>query len=139
MRWLYQKRGFLLRALICWVFSVFFLKFDEIGTYDIRFKLRGQQKVTQEVVLLTLKTSEFSKMFDLKTSTLINTNELADLSDSFYWDRKLWQDVLAKILAQNPKKIGVTLYFGSNIGFGVFYRIRYQVRKQLLNLIGNNF
>jgi signal transduction histidine kinase len=116
MRWLYQKRGFLLRALICWVFSVFFLKFDEIGTYDIRFKLRGKQQVTEEVVLLTLKTSEFSKMFDLKTSTLINTNELADLSDSFYWDRKLWHDVLSKILAHNPEKIGVTLYFGSNIG-----------------------
>ena len=116
MRWLYQKRGFLLRALICWVFSVFFLKFDEIGTYDIRFKLRGEQKVTQQVVLLTLKTSEFSKMYDLKTSTLINTNELSDLSDSFYWDRKLWQDLLSKILAQNPKKVGVTLYFGSNLG-----------------------
>jgi two-component system, OmpR family, phosphate regulon sensor histidine kinase PhoR len=90
MRWLYQKRGFLMRALICWVFSLFFLKFDQNGNYDIRFKLRGEQKISQKIVLVTLKASEFSKMYDFKTSTLINTNELSDLSDSFYWDRNLW-------------------------------------------------
>ena len=89
MRWIYQKRGFLLRALICWIFSIFFLKFDESGNYDIRFQLRGQQEVSQNIVLITLKNSEFSKMYDLKTSSLINTNELSDLSDSFYWDRNL--------------------------------------------------
>lgn len=116
MRWLYQKRGFLFRALVCWIFSLFFLKFDESGTYDIRFQLRGEQKVTQNIVLITLKTSEFSKMFDLKTSSLINTNELSDLSDSFYWDRDLWRELITKILDQKPSKVGVTLYFGANVG-----------------------
>lgn len=116
MRWLYQKRGFLLRALICWIFSIFFLKFDESGNYDIRFQLRGEQQVSQQIVLVTLKTSEFSKMYDLKTSSLINTNELSDLSDSFYWDRNLWRELLTKVLDQNPAKVGVTLYFGDNIG-----------------------
>lgn len=116
MRWLYQKRGFLLRALVCWIFSLFFLKFDENGTYDIRFQLRGEQKVSQNIVLITLKTSEFSKMYDLKTSNLINTNELSDLSDSFYWDRDLWRDLITKVLDQKPAKIGVTLYFGGNVG-----------------------
>jgi two-component system, OmpR family, phosphate regulon sensor histidine kinase PhoR len=116
MRWLYQKRGFLMRALICWVFSLFFLKFDQNGNYDIRFKLRGEQKISQKIVLVTLKASEFSKMYDFKTSTLINTNELSDLSDSFYWDRNLWKDLLSKILEQKPAKVGITLYFGDNVG-----------------------
>ena len=116
MRWLYQKRGFLFRALVCWIFSLFFLKFDESGTYDIRFQLRGEQKVSQNIVLITLKTSEFSKMYDLKTSNLINTNELSDLSDSFYWDRDLWRELITKVLEQKPAKIGVTLYFGGNVG-----------------------
>ena len=116
MRWIYQKRGFLLRALICWIFSIFFLKFDESGNYDIRFQLRGQQEVSQKIVLITLKNSEFSKMYDLKTSSLINTNELSDLSDSFYWDRNLWRELLTKVLEQEPSKVGVTLYFGDNIG-----------------------
>lgn len=116
LRWLQQKRGFLLRALLCWTFSLFFLKFDENGTYDIRFQLRGKQQVTQNIVLVTLKTQEFSKMYDQKTSRLINTNELSELSDSFYWDRDLWSTLLNNILKQNPAKIGVTLYFGNNVG-----------------------
>ncbi len=116
VRWIYQNRGFWMRALICWVFALFFLKFDENGTYDIRFRLRGDQKTKQEIVLVTLKTSDFSKIYDLKTSSLINTNELSDLSDSFYWDRRVWLDLLNRILAQKPKNVGITLYLGDNVG-----------------------
>jgi len=116
MRWIHQKRGFLLRALLCWVFSVFLLKFDENGTYDIRFQLRGEQKISQNIVLITFKTSEFSKRYDEKIRSLINVNEITELSDSFYWDRELWAELLDKILEQKPAKIGITLYFGNNIG-----------------------
>lgn len=90
--------------------------FDENGNYDIRYQLRGDQKVSQNIILITLKNTEFSKMYDLKTSSLINTNELSDLSDSFYWDRDLWKDLLTKVLADNPAKVGITLYFGDNVG-----------------------
>lgn len=116
MRWLYQKRGFLMRALICWVFSLFFLKFDENGNYDNRFKIRAEQKASKEIVLITLKTSEFSKMYDVSTSSLIKATELSDLSDSFYWDKDIWLKLLEKVLKQEPKKIGVSMYFGNNIG-----------------------
>jgi two-component system, OmpR family, phosphate regulon sensor histidine kinase PhoR len=115
-RWTYSKRGFWVRALICWIFSLFFLKFDENGNYDIRYRLRASQKPSQEIVLVTLRNSDFSKIYDLKMSSLINTNEMSNLNDSFYWDRHVWQDLIAKILAQNPKSIGVTLYVGDNIG-----------------------
>lgn len=116
MRWLLQKRGFLFRALLCWLFSLFFLKFDESGTYDIRFQLRGEQKVSQNIILVTFKAHELSKRLDSKTRNLINTNELSDISDSFYWDRELWGELLTKILEQNPAKIGITFYFGNNVG-----------------------
>jgi len=116
MRWLHQRRGFLLRALLCWLFSVFLLKFDENGTYDIRFQLRGEQKISQNIVLITFKTFEFSKRYDAKTRNLIAASEVADLSDSFYWDRELWRELLDNLLKQNPAKIGITLYFGNNIG-----------------------
>jgi signal transduction histidine kinase len=116
MRWIYQRRGFLMRALICWAFSLFFLKFDENGNYDIRFKLRPPQKVSQDIVLITLKASEFTKMYDVKTSTLINTTELADLNDSFYWDKEIWLNLLSKVLKQEPQRVGVAMYFGNNIG-----------------------
>lgn len=129
MRWVYQRRGFVLRALICWVFSLFFLKFDENGNYDIRFKIRPEQKVSSQIVLVTLKASEFTKMYDLKTSTLINTTELSDLNDSFYWDKEIWHKLLSKILKQEPQKVGVSMYFGSNVGQVRFTNEEQQVFK----------
>lgn len=87
-----------------------------MGNYDLRFRIRGDQKITQEVILVTLKTADFSKMYDFKTRALVNVNELSDLSDSFYWDKKIWLELLNKILVQNPKSIGVTFYFGDNVG-----------------------
>ncbi len=115
-RWFNINRGFWLRALLCWLIALFFLRFDANGTYDNRFRLRGTQKISNEVMLVTIKTSDFFKIYDLKTNSLINTNELSDLSDSFYWDRLMWQKLIAEILKQNPRVIGVTLYFGDNIG-----------------------
>jgi len=116
LKWFRTNRGFLIRALICWLFALFFLKFDENGNYDIRYRLRGPQKTTQQIVLVTLKASDFSKIYDLKTSSLINTNEMSDLNDSFYWERHVWQDLLSKILEQDPRSVGITLYIGDNIG-----------------------
>ncbi len=55
-------------------------------------------------------------MYDLKTSSLINTNEMSDLNDSFYWDRHVWQDLLSRLLTQEPRSIGITLYIGDNVG-----------------------
>ncbi|MCC2677985.1 MAG: sensory transduction histidine kinase [Pseudobdellovibrio sp.] len=115
-RWIYQRRGFLMRALLCWAFSLFFLKFDENGNYDIRFKLRPEQKASQDIVLVTLRASEFTKMYDLKTSTLIHSTELADLNDGFYWDKDIWLSLLNRILKQEPQKVGVAMYFGENVG-----------------------
>jgi two-component system, OmpR family, phosphate regulon sensor histidine kinase PhoR len=116
LKWFMTNRGFLIRALICWLFALFFLKFDENGNYDIRYRMRGPQKTTQQIVLVTLKASDFSKIYDLKTSSLINTNEMSDLNDSFYWERHVWQDLLSKILEQDPRSVGITLYIGDNIG-----------------------
>lgn len=114
--WVIARKGILFRALICWIFSLFFLKFDESGNYDIRFRLRGAQNVSNEIVLVTLKTSDFIKMYDLRTSSLINTNEFSDLNDNFYWDRRLWTDLIQKILVQKPQSVGITLFLGDNLG-----------------------
>lgn len=116
IRWLLQRRGFIFRALLCWVFALFFLTFDESGNYDIRFQIRGEQKVSKNIVLITFNTHEFSNHYDSKTRKIININELSDINDSFYWDQELWVQLLSKVLSQNPAKIGVTFYFGSNIG-----------------------
>lgn len=84
--------------------------------YDSRFKIRGAQPVTKEVVLVTIKPSDFVKISDVKTNSLINMNESQDVSDSFFWDQKIWFQLLSQILAQKPQGVGVTLFFGENIG-----------------------
>ncbi len=43
-------------------------------------------------------------------------NESNEITDSFFWDQTIWHDLLQEILKQNPKSIGVTLFFGDNIG-----------------------
>lgn len=116
LKWIYSNRGFIIRALICWLFALFFLKFDENGNYDIRYRLRGPQKTTQQIVLVTLKATDFSKISDLKTSSLINTNEMSELNDSFYWERRVWHDLLTRVLEQGPRSVGVIMYMGGNIG-----------------------
>lgn len=84
--------------------------------YDSRFKIRGAQPATNEVVLVTIKPSDFVKISDVKTNSLINMNESQDVSDSFFWDQKIWFQMLSQILAQKPQGVGVTLFFGENIG-----------------------
>lgn len=105
-----------MRALLCWAFSLFFLKFDENGNYDIRFKLRPEQKASQDIVLVTLTPADLNKFYDKKTSTMIRSTELSELNDSFYWDKKIWLDLLNTILKQEPQKVGVAMYFGDNVG-----------------------
>lgn len=116
LRWGLSKRGFWTRAFLCLLISMIILKFDEIDTYDLRFRLRNPQKTNESIVLVTIKPSDFVKIYDLKTNSLINVNESSEMSDSFFWDQTLWHDLLQEILKQNPKSVGVTLYFGDNIG-----------------------
>lgn len=115
--WVSLKRGFLSRALLCWIIAIVFLKFDEVDFYDMRFKLRGSQPTNTDIVLVTIKPSDFVKIFDKNTNNLVNTNESQEVSDSFFWDQRIWFNVLSKILNSDPKAIGVTLFFGENIGF----------------------
>lgn len=92
------------------------LKFDEVDSYDLRFKLRGSQKMNDSIVLVTIKPSDFIKIDDRKTNSLININESNEITDSFFWDQTIWKNLLNQILLQNPRSIGVTLFFGDNIG-----------------------
>ena len=121
MRWLLSGNNFWARAILCWLFASLLLKLDAIESYDTRFKIRGSQSRPSDVILVTINPNDYaqiSKIFssDKNLSSLININELNNVTDSFFWDEKIWSDLLSKILAQKPKKVGVTLFFGDNIG-----------------------
>src|SRR5690606_27662892 len=88
----------------------------EINNYDRRFQLRGDQKTSSQIVLITIRQSDFATIYDARTNSLDNMNEVTDITDSFFWNKPIWSDLLFRILKQNPKAIGVTLYFGDNVG-----------------------
>ncbi len=111
-----RRRGLLLRGLLCWAIGCLILTTDEMGSYDTRFNLRGEQAIDSNIVLLTIRSSDLEKIYHIRSSELIARKEIAEFSDSFYWDKKLWLDVLGKILESKPRKIGVSFFFGPNLG-----------------------
>lgn len=114
-RWLRRRSGFFLRFLICWIFSLLALRYDEVMSYDQRFQLRGVQKVGNEIVVILLKPSDFRKFANIQVNSMIDLNEPSTISDSTFWDQALWKEFLSLLLSHQPKSIGINLYFGDNI------------------------
>lgn len=116
LRFFSRRRGFWLRSLLCWAIGCLALSNDEINSYDQRFQLRGDQHVSSQIVLITIRQSDFAAIYDARTNYLDNMKEVTDITDSFFWNKEIWSEMLFRILKQNPKSVGVTLYFGDNIG-----------------------
>lgn len=111
-----RRRGFWLRTLLCWVIGIMALSSDEGNSYDQRFNLRGDQPASSQIVLITIKQSDFASIYEKRTNSIQNVAELTDITDSFFWNKEIWTGLLKKILEQNPQSVGVTLYFGINVG-----------------------
>jgi CHASE2 domain-containing sensor protein len=111
-----RRRGFWLRTLLCWVIGIMALSSDEGNSYDQRFNLRGDQRASSQIVLITIKQSDFASIYEKRTNSIQNVAELTDITDSFFWNKEVWTGLLQKVLEQNPQSIGVTLYFGINVG-----------------------
>ncbi|MGZ3744110.1 MAG: ATP-binding protein [Pseudobdellovibrionaceae bacterium] len=116
LKLVFRRRGFWLLSLLCWVIGIMALSSDEGNSYDQRFQLRGDQAISPEIILITIKQSDFSSIYEKRTNSMANVNELIDITDSFFWNKDIWYSLLKKILVQNPQSIGVTLYFGINVG-----------------------
>lgn len=116
LRFFSRRRGFWLRCILCWAIGCLALSNDEINAYDQRFQLRGDQKTSRQIVLITIRQSDFSAIYESRTNFLDNMSEVTDITDSFFWNKEIWSELLLRILRQNPRSVGVTLYFGDNVG-----------------------
>lgn len=106
-----RKRGVLLRGLLCWILGILILNNDEVKSYDTRLKLRGDQSVSQDIVLITLSPSDL-RTYDRYRSQIFGTlREIGDITDSFYWQPQMWANLMKKVLSEKPAKVGVTLFF----------------------------
>ena len=116
LRFFSRRRGFWLRFLLCWIIGCLTLSTDEINSYDQRFQLRGDQKTSSDIVLITISQSDFSNVYTKRTNSLGDISEATDITDSYFWNKNIWSKLLSRLLRQNPKSIGVVLYFSDNIG-----------------------
>jgi two-component system phosphate regulon sensor histidine kinase PhoR len=115
-RQLSRSRGLVLRGLLCWAIGCVILLNDELNSYDSRLQLRGGQTVSSQIVLITLRPSDMISSERNFGRAFGPLSEVTDITDSFYWDPKIWSELLKKVLAQKPKKVGVTLFFSENLG-----------------------
>jgi signal transduction histidine kinase len=116
LRQLSKSRGVVLRALLCWAIGCVILLNDEVTSYDSRLQIRGNQSVSSQIVLITLRASDLSEAANMRSRTFGPLGEITDITDSFYWNPEIWTELMQKVLTQKPKKIGVTLFFSENLG-----------------------
>ncbi|MFN8789960.1 MAG: CHASE2 domain-containing protein [Bdellovibrionales bacterium] len=115
-RLLIRKQGLVLRIFVCWGLAALVMVNDESRNFDTRFKIRGEQRASREIVLLTFRPADLNRYYDLRTQNLLSLNELTAFTDSFFWDQKLWHEVLRLLLEHEPRAIGITLFFGESLG-----------------------
>src|SRR4051812_30462083 len=95
-RLLIRRRGFWLRSLLCWVIGIMALTSDEGNSYDQRFQLRGDQSASKQIVLVTLKQSDLTAIYEKRMNSIGNVSELTDITDSFYWNKEIWLSLLKR-------------------------------------------
>lgn len=112
---LLKAKAFGLRILVCWIIGSLLPFFDEVDNFDLRFHLRGQQDSSKEIVLVQLDQSDWTAIVGPTENWLRAVKEFTALNDSFFWRSAIWDQLLGKILAQNPKAIGVTFFFSQQL------------------------
>lgn len=115
LHFIVRRRGFWLRCLFCWGIGCLAFTTDETRSYDRRFSLRGDQKVSKDIVLVTIQQSDIAQFYIHRRPLLTDFSEISDIGDSYYWHKKTWSHLLSTILEQKPRSIGISLYFGENI------------------------
>ncbi|MCM2281148.1 MAG: CHASE2 and HATPase_c domain-containing protein [Bdellovibrionaceae bacterium] len=109
----WRTRAFWLRAFVCFLVGAALLVLDEAENYDLRFQIRGARTPDPRVVIIDLPERDWTALHDSATRNLIRPlKEIMTFSDSFFWTPELWQRLLKTLLAQDPKAVGIALYFG---------------------------
>lgn len=106
----------MLRGLLAWFIGVALLWNEDSFNFDQRFQMRGTKSYASEVVLIKLMPGELSSLSQVRTQRFTAISEIADVTDSLYWDEKTWILLLQQVLKQNPRKVGVLFNFTTNLG-----------------------
>lgn len=104
-----------LRAAACFLIGLVVFYAIENQNYDFRFRMRGPQPISEDVVIFTISEAEVLNFYGNRFNLIRPIQEATSFSDSFYWDRELWAKTLKLILSAEPKAIGVSFFFGESL------------------------
>lgn len=112
---IWQAKGLWFRVLFCWALGSTLPFFDEAENYDVRLRLRGQQPASREVVIVHMDQADWTAIHGPTENWMRALKEFAAPNDSFFWKASTWDLLLGRILAQNPRAIGVTFFFSQQL------------------------
>jgi len=104
-----------MRALLCLLIGFSFRMIQETSDFDLRFALRGNQPYLQNVVLVYLEQNDLEQGYGYGRNILRSLKEFSLLTDNLYWQSRRWQELLKDILTQDPKTIGITFQFSTQL------------------------
>lgn len=110
-----KRRGIVIRGLSCWAIGLLALHLDEVGNYDFRLSLRGEQDKSQEIVIIDITQSDLNNIFPQKNSMRELKDDATLSVDSRYWNLAVWREILKKTLSMNPRSIGINFFFDETI------------------------
>ncbi|MBL7687530.1 MAG: CHASE2 domain-containing protein [Bdellovibrionaceae bacterium] len=113
-------KAVLFRVALCWAIGAILILIDQIGTHDLRFKLRGPrpQSLDSRIVLVDINERDWLNLNPESRNILRPLKEVSVGGDSVFWKTAIWERLLSRILADLPVAVGVTLHFGENIRTG---------------------
>jgi two-component system phosphate regulon sensor histidine kinase PhoR len=110
-----RHRSLWFRALMCYAIGLVGFWIDYDRNYDTRFAIRPAQKISDQIVVVTVNEREWTALFPEQRNVIRPLKEITSLTDSFFWHEETWQKLLTQLLEFDPKVIGVTFYFGDNV------------------------
>lgn len=114
-RFFWRRKPIGIRIVLSLAIGTTFLMLDENTNYDLRFQIRGPQKVSSDIVLLEINQNEWIDFHGRSRNLIRPLKEITSLTDSFFWNERSWQRLLAKVLACEPLAVGISFYFGESL------------------------
>jgi signal transduction histidine kinase len=97
--------------LFCWAVACALPFLDEADRYDLRFQMRGPQPVSKEIVLVYFNQDDWDTWNGSSNRWMRSLKETAVPTDSYFWRASTWNQLLAQILVQDPRLVGVSFFF----------------------------
>lgn len=109
----WETKSTWLRAIICGLIGFSALHFDENDRHDLRFIARGQQEISDQIVLINIPKNQMARFSNERVTLIKDFPEFSQ--ETSYWDQTYWEKLLKKLIKAEPQSVVVSLFFDKNL------------------------